>query len=86
MYVTCCCHRNGTRFLHWIDAPWKLEKLGLTEPELAGILGALKEFDADHGTGYTVIREDDLSGRTIKRLIEGMRAPILKSSLQDRKD
>jgi hypothetical protein len=74
------------QFLHWLNVAWKPDKLGLSEPELAGILGALKDFDKEHGCQYTVIRETEISGRTIKRVIEGMRAPILTSSLQDRED
>jgi glycerol dehydrogenase-like iron-containing ADH family enzyme len=74
------------QFLHWIGAGWKPEAVGVTEPELARVLGSLPAFERSGGYAPTAIRGAELSGPEIKRIIEGMKEPILRSSLQERKD
>jgi hypothetical protein len=60
--------------------------VGVTEPELARVLGSLPAFERSGGYAPTAIRGAELSGPEIKRIIEGMKEPILRSSLQERKD
>jgi glycerol dehydrogenase-like iron-containing ADH family enzyme len=74
------------QFLHWIGAGWKPEQSGITDGELARVLAALPEFERAGGYAPTAIRGAELSGPELKRIIEGMKEQILRSSLQERKD
>lgn len=74
------------QFLHWINAAWKPEQLGVSDAELARVLGSLKQFENEGGYARTAIRDAELSGPEIKRLIQAVKEPFLRSSLMERKD
>lgn len=78
--------KPAKQFLHWLNVAWQPEKIGISDPELARVLGALKEFDREHDRGHTVIREAEISGKAMKTMMERMRDPLIKSSFQKRRD
>jgi len=74
------------QFLHWIRAPWKPQDLGITRGELGRIITSLPGFAKETGAQPSVLTTVEMNGDTVKKAIEGMEEPLLKSSLQDRKD
>jgi glycerol dehydrogenase-like iron-containing ADH family enzyme len=74
------------QFLHWIQAPWKPDQLGLSDPELAKILAALPGFARENGYPKTALDTAELTEDKIKALLAALREPLIKNSLEERKD
>ena len=76
--------RAVKQFLHWIQAPWKPEDMGLNDLALGRILAGLRLFAREIGRPDTVLEEVELKAEKIQTIIAAMREPIVKSSFQDR--
>jgi glycerol dehydrogenase-like iron-containing ADH family enzyme len=78
--------RPAKQFLHWVQAPWKPEQLKLDDRDLAAALARLAQDASESETPSPSLRAEVLTETEIERIIAGMREPILRSSLMDRKD
>ncbi len=78
--------RPAKQFLHWLRVPWKPEDLGLTADQIGEVISALPGYVRDNKLPYTVIDDAALDEATIKRIINAMLSPLLKSSFQTRDD
>ncbi len=72
------------QFMHWVQIPWKPEKIGITEDEIQTVMEAMPEYAEKNGYPLTIVNFKRINTLNIKRIIAAMNEPFVKSELQTR--
>jgi glycerol dehydrogenase-like iron-containing ADH family enzyme len=72
------------QFMHWVQIPWKPEKIGITEQEIQNVIEAMPEYAEKQGYPITIVNFKRVNTLTIQRIIAAMNEPFVKSELQTR--